>query len=217
MWIHIYLLRRVSFSIRTFTFPTNYCEMEKLFQPLHFSLRTITSAAKHISTWGALHTLAHMQKQIVCIETKWQKKPNCKHRQVKHEKLFPSFVSWWVLLIDNVSFQRMRWQNVKRPHLKKQQLDSIYLHNKLNTLPFAYSRWLSFVRLVIQNARLGSGLVGVGFLWETNCVCVYIWIHLLAFVTERSLQYILRSWNLRLNACENSSMHKFRFESHHIL
>lgn len=58
---------------------------------------------------------------------------------VEHEKLFARFDSrWWVLFDWQCFFVCSAWDGkiVKRPHSKEKQLDSIYLHNKLNTVPF---------------------------------------------------------------------------------
>lgn len=47
-----------AYTFFSFTYPANYCEMEKLLQPLHFSLRAITFAVKHMNAWG-LYTHVH--------------------------------------------------------------------------------------------------------------------------------------------------------------
>lgn len=136
-------------------------------------------------------------------ETLWKycgkKKRNSKLKARWKRKAFFQFRFFVeVLLIDNM-FRFSEWDGKmwKDRIRKKNQFDSIYLHNKLNTVPFAYSD-VDF-HLFRSVNEMETELSWVGFLCETHCLC--IWIHLLAFINGKKLTiYTVIPKNIHLNA-----------------
>lgn len=151
-----------------FTFPANYCEMEKK------TFSTIAILFESNNFCNKTHRCMRCTRRRFQLNgIKKKHMANCTvytRRQVEHGKLFsPSFrfigECFWLTMFRSSEWDGKMWKDRIR---KSKQLDSIYLHNKLNTLPFLRTVSVTF----FCSFR------------ETNyvCMCVCICIRIYRFI-----------------------------------